>query len=77
MILDLRALIMCLHGLYGACNCYGLVRQVSRFIFQFQRVEHMSYSRLLGSSAEKRRVIRHVKPLRCGMRMVIQQASMT
>ena len=45
-------------GFYGAYHYSGLVRQVSRFV--------NVVSGLLDLRAEENRVLRHVKPSRCG-----------
>ena len=49
---------VCLYVFYGAYNCSGLVSQ--------DLLLQMSYSRLLDLRSEESRVLRHVKPPRCG-----------
>ena len=60
-------LYVCIYVFHGAYNYSGLVRQVSRFSnVSVSAWRYMSYSRLLELGAEQSRVVRHVKPPRCG-----------
>ena len=57
---------VCVYGFYGAYNYSGLVRQVSGFsnVVSVRRVHVVLW--LLDLRAEESRVVRHVKPPRCG-----------